>query len=189
MIQLSQGTGMTFRVKVAGSLVVPDPIGVERIEYLVSKGIDSDIAEIDLEMVKMKMTDPDEGAGWTVEQCEDAEVEYKRFLALGRKFPYPMYSVVPNKIMDMMWHYHILDTRAYCRDCDRVFGGYFHHFPYFGMRGEEDASNLREAFEKTNRLYETAFGERMDRTEMQSCWHDCEGRCWHACAEADPRLN
>ena len=64
-----------------------------------------------------------------------------------------------------------------------------HHFPYFGMRGEEDASNLREAFEKTNRLYETAFGERMDRTEMQSCWHDCEGRCWHACAEAGPRLN
>ena len=144
MMQLSQETETMFRQKISNSLVVPDPIRTERIGFLVSRGIDSDIAEIDLEMVKMKMTDPDEGAGWTVEQCDDAEVEYKRFLALCRKFPYPTYSIVPNKIMDMMWHYHILDTRAYCRDCDKVFGRYFHHFPYFGMRGDERRARVEE---------------------------------------------
>ena len=189
MMQLSRNTGATFQEILAGSLVVPKPISAERIGFLISKGIDFDIAEIDLEMVKMKMTDPDEGAGWTAEQCDDAEVEYKRFLALCRQFPHPTYSIVPNKIMEMMWHYHILDTRAYGRDCDKVFGRYFHHYPYFGMRGEEDATNLRHAFDKTKGLYRAAFGERMDRTEMQRCWHDCEGRCWHACAEAAPGLN
>ena len=80
-----------------------------------------------------------------------------------------------------MWHYHILDTRAYCKDSDKVFGGYFHHFPYFGMRGDEDERNLRRAFEQTKGLYLEAFGEGMDRTDAQNCWHDCEGRCWHAC--------
>ena len=168
------------------SLIVPDPISIERIGLLISKKIASDIAEIDLEMVKMKMADPEEGVGWTKEQCEDAEVEYKRYLTLCRKFPYPQHSIVPNKIMDTMWHYHILDTRSYCRDCEKVFGGYFHHFPYFGMRGEEDASNLLRAFNKTGSLYKVTFGEGMDRVEMQGCWHDCEGRCWHACSGVDP---
>ena len=167
-------------------LTVPDPIGIGRIGFLVSKKIDPDIAEIDLEMVKMKMADADEGAGWTQEQCEDAEIEYKRYLALSRKFPYPKHSIVPNKIMDTMWHYHILDTRAYCQDCEKVFGRYFHHFPYFGMRGEEDASNLQRAFNKTEGLYELMFGEKMGRAEMQGCWHDCEARCWHACSRTDP---
>ena len=175
----------TLKSETIAPLIVPDSISVSRIKYLFSRGVDIDIAEINLEMVKMKMTNPDEGAGWTSEQCQEAELEYKRFLTLCRKFPYPENSVVPNKIMDTMWHYHILDTRAYSRDCDRVFGGYFHHFPYFGMRGEEDASNLIQAFEKTKHLYFAMFGEKMNRTEMQSCWNDCEGRCWHACSNLE----
>ena len=162
-------------------LTLPAPISAERIELLVSKGVDADIAALDLEMVKRKLAESDEGAGWTAEQCEDAEVEYKRYLMLCRKFPHPAHSIVPNKIMDTMWHYHILDTRAYCRDSDKVFGGYFHHFPYFGMRGDEDERNLRDAFGETKRHYEELFGERMDRTAMQKCWHDCQSRCWNAC--------
>lgn len=167
-------------------LAVPDSISTERVSLLISKGIDSDIAGIDLEMVKMKMSDTDEGAGWTREQCEDAEIEYKRYLMLCRKFPYPNYSIVPNKVMDTMWHYHILDTRAYCRDSDNIFGGYFHHFPYFGMRGKKDADNLHEAFLATKRHYKSVFGEEMARTSEQNCWHDCEDRCWHACSNVSP---
>ncbi len=87
--------------------------------------------------------------------------------------------------MDKMWHYHILDTRAYCRDCDNVFGGYFHHFPYFGMRSEEDASNLVNAFEQTKAHYADAFGEQMDRNEAQKCWHSCQSRCHNACKSVD----
>lgn len=143
-------------------------------------GIEPKIAEIDLEMVKMKLCDVDEGQGWSFKQCESAEIEYKRFLHLNMK--YKKAVIVPNKIMDTIWHYHILDTRAYHKDSEKIFGGYFHHFPYFGMRGEQDARDLEKAFYATKELYEKEFGEPMVRDEHSDCWHDCQGRCWHACS-------
>lgn len=158
-------------------------ISEERIIFLKSKSIDNDIAELDLEMIKMKIQNNDDGIKWTKEQCESAEIEYKRFLTLCRHFPYPQYSMVPNKVMDTMWHYHILDTKKYIRDSNALFGGYFHHFPYFGLRGDEDAIKLRETFEKTKVLYEKMFHEPMARSEETDCWHDCEDRCWHACSD------
>lgn len=163
-------------------LSVPDPISAERVAFLLGKGIDPKVASIDLEMVKMKMAEPKEGIGWTQAQCEDAEIEYKRYLTLCLHYPFPRYSIVPNKIMDTMWHYHILDTRAYCRDSENVFGGYFHHFPYFGLRGEEDEKQLKASFEKTKGYYLELFGEPMARGGESDCWHDCQDRCWHACS-------
>lgn len=86
--------------------------------------------------------------------------------------------------MDTIWHYHILDTRAYAKDCQSVFGEFFHHYPYFGMRGKEDEENLEKSFYKTCELYETRFGESLTRDEtVGDCWHDCQGRCWHACSD------
>ena len=154
-------------------LEIPAPISPKRISLLESRGIDRRIAKIDLEMVKMKLRESKEGIDWTNEQVEAAEIEYKRYLTLCLRYPYPAHSVVPNKIMDTMWHYHILDTRAYIKDCDHVFGHYFHHFPYFGLRGEEDATNLIKAFEQTKRFYESMFGERIDHAVAGDCWHDC----------------
>ena len=166
------------------ALVKPTPISVERISYLINeKGISPEISAIDLEMIKMKMSLPDEGEGWTKEQCEDAEVEYKRFLHLNKK--HFKTAIVPTDVMDTMWHYHILDTRAYHKDSEEVFGGYFHHFPYFGLRGDEDKQNLLSSFEKTKVLYEEAFTEKLLRGKHRDCWHDCESRCWHACANGD----
>lgn len=157
----------------AAKLVLPDPISPERISNLIND------RQIDLSMVKLKLQDNDEGLGWTEEQCESAEIEYKRFLHLC-KVHGP--GIVPNKIMDQMWHYHILDTRAYHADCNNVFGHYMHHFPYFGMRGEKDAKNLENTFYDTKEKYQEAFGECMSRDEHTDCWHDCQGRCWHACS-------
>lgn len=169
------------------TLKLPSPIIGERINYLIEKGIDKDIAAIDLEMVKMKLLEEKEGIGWTVEQVNDAEIEYKRYLHLTRHFPYPKFSIVPNKIMDTVWHYHILDTKAYHRDCEKTFGHYLHHYPYFGLRGEDDAKNLRTQFEKTKEYYLQSFGEDMARNKEADCWHDCEDRCWHACDNSDDR--
>lgn len=163
------------------TLVMPQPISQERCAFLQSKGIDEDIARIDLEMVKMKMGEPKEGIGWNTEQLEDAEIEYKRYLTLCRQYPYPEHSVVPNKIMDTMWHYHILDTKAYVGDSEKVFGGYFHHYPYFGLRGEDDERELEASFEQTKVYYEASFGEPMARGGESDCWHDCQDRCWHEC--------
>jgi hypothetical protein len=72
---------------------------------------------------------------------------------------YPYESIVPCREVDKFWHAHILDTAAYRVDCERVFGQFFDHFPYFGMRGEEDAHALADAYDQTLALYRQHFGE------------------------------
>src|SRR4051812_49630238 len=94
------------------------------------------LERLDLRMVRMKLADPKEGQGWTPEQLELFEQEYRRFLALN--LMYPLASIVPCHDVDMFWHAHILDTAAYRVDCDTVFGEFLDHYPYFGLRGEED---------------------------------------------------
>lgn len=162
------------------TLTIPEPIIVERISYLINKkGIDPTIANIDLEMVKMKLRDTEEGLGWTDEQCENAEIEYKRFLQLNKKFP--NVSIVPHTEMDLMWHQHILDTRAYHKDCITFFGEYFHHFPYFGIRSESDRRALNKAFEETQKIYASEFGEEMINKNSSKCDRNCVSRCQRAC--------
>jgi hypothetical protein len=115
------------------------------------------IAALNLEMVKLKLQDADEGPGWDLATCELASMEYRRFLAL--KLAFPEKEIVPNRVVDLFWHQHILDTVAYAKDCEAVFGQFMHHFPYFGMNGADDAQNLVDAFEETKRLYAMSFGE------------------------------
>lgn len=175
---------MKIETSAQSKLVLPNPISIERTSWLINvKRIIPEIASINLEMVKMKMQHPHEGKGWTAEYADEIEIEYKRFLHLNKK--YPTAGIVPTDVMDEMWHYHILDTRAYIKDSNEVFGGYFHHFPYFGLRGTEDEQNLYNAFLATQELYEKEFGEKMLRNVHTSCWHDCQGRCWHACSSKD----
>ena len=66
---------------------------------------------------------------------------------------------MPCTFVDEVWHAHILDTQAYGDDCQAAFGFFLHHFPYFGMRDEQDAEDLRTAYDDTLDRYEAAFGE------------------------------
>jgi hypothetical protein len=111
---------------------------------------------IDFAPIRFKLMDEAEGEGWTEDQAFAAERAYKVFLILNAK--YPRRSVVPNKVIDTYWHYHILDTAKYAEDCQCVFGYFLHHFPYFGMRGAEDAANLARAFSETKKLFEAEYG-------------------------------
>lgn len=116
-----------------------------------------DINKIDFTMVKLKLQEPPyEGHGWSASQANIAEIEYKRFLALKRK--YPEKDIVPNSDIDLFWHQHILDTEKYAKDCEAIFGFFLHHFPYFGMNGPQDEQNLIDAFEETKQLYTKNFG-------------------------------
>lgn len=119
-------------------------------------GLD-EIDTIDLSMVARKVKDAEEGEGWTPEFTGLVEKRYRRFLFMT--LAYPNHSIVPTKDIDAFWHQHILDTRAYAQDCERVFGYFLHHFPYFGMRGAADARNLVSSFEGTKSLYYELFGE------------------------------
>ena len=115
------------------------------------------IQALDLDPIKVKLMDPEEGQGWSREYVAQMEIEYKRFLTLSVK--YAEEAIAPGKDVDKFWHGHILDTMKYAEDCQNVFGYFVHHFPYFGMRGEEDAANLAEAGKTTKRLYEQEFGK------------------------------
>jgi hypothetical protein len=112
--------------------------------------------EIDLSMVRTKLMDAEEGAGWSADYADRVEMEYRRYLALARR--YAPRAIVPSKIVDTYWHYHILDTEAYAIDCEHVFGYFLHHFPYFGMRGDGDKQALSDAYDDTINLYELHFG-------------------------------
>jgi len=116
------------------------------------------IQALDLDCIKLKLMDKEEGMGWSREHADRIELEYRRFLALMVKFPGE--TIAPAKDVDQFWHGHILDTLKYAEDCERAFGYFLHHFPYFGMRGEEDAKNLAAAAERMHALYEREFGER-----------------------------
>jgi len=115
-----------------------------------------DIDALDLTMIKLKLQDEEEGQGWSKEQCDEVEIEYKHFLALKRM--YPEKDIVPNGGIDKFWHQHILDTAKYAVDCQEIFGHFLHHYPYFGMNGKKDAQNLSDAFEETKVLYKKHFG-------------------------------
>jgi len=114
------------------------------------------IEALDLTMVKIKLQDSDEGAGWSAVYCERVDVEYRRYLFLTGT--YPELPIVPSKIVDKFWHGHILDTQAYAPDCESAFGYFLHHYPYFGMRGPDDAAALGDAYDSTLELYELHFG-------------------------------
>ncbi|OEZ96223.1 glycine-rich domain-containing protein [Duganella phyllosphaerae] len=114
------------------------------------------IAALDLEPIKVKLMHKESGEGWTLERANAVELEYRRFLSLMKKFPDEQTS--PLVDVDTFWHYHILDTMKYAADCQAVFGYFLHHFPYIGMRGEEDAATLVRIGNRMKELYEAEFG-------------------------------
>jgi len=134
------------------------------------------IDEMDLSMVKMKLCLPmeKEGKGWSQEEAEEAELWYKRFLKL--RIITGNVGIVPTKVIDEMWHAHILDTRAYHQDCQKIFGHYLHHFPYFGLRGGEDAAKLQSSFHETCALFTKHFGESPLEVSSSTCGNrNCNG--------------
>ncbi len=111
------------------------------------------INQIDFTMLKAKLV---EEHGWTSELCEEVEDLYRKFLALNAR--YPDQKICPTGPIDTFWHAHILDTRAYASDCELVFGGLLHHYPYFGMRGPEDQAALAKTFRESVERFIIHFG-------------------------------
>lgn len=142
-------------------------------------------AVLDLTDVRLKLADPEDGHGMTQLELDLAEQEYRRFLALHLAFPHE--DIVPCKLVDTIWHQHILDTQAYHRDCDAIFGTYLHHFPYFGMRGADDAQALEDAYRDTLDRYRNAFGEPPDSTWISSDASRCKRTACKPRSAARPR--
>jgi hypothetical protein len=112
------------------------------------------IVELDLDPIKVKLMHKPSGEGWTLEQANAVEKEYRRFLYLIKKFPDE--DIVPRADVDLFWHYHILDTRKYAEDCQALFGHFLHHFPYLGL-DHQDAAGADEAAQRTQALYQQTY--------------------------------
>lgn len=124
------------------------------------------VARVDFSMLKRKL---ELERGWTAEFSNEVEDLYRKFLALNIR--YPGKKICPSGPIDDFWHAHILDTRAYEQDCERLFGQYLHHFPYFGMRGPEDELALAESFRESLDLFVLHFGidPTAGDTQARSC--------------------
>ena len=96
------------------------------------------------------------GMGWSTERVEYGEALYKKRLFLVRK--YEGESMPPTYDIDVVWHFHILDTVAYRRDTEMIFGYYLHHVPYFGMRGLQDERDWSKASANIHSRCHQEFG-------------------------------
>lgn len=112
------------------------------------------IDALDLRPIKfMLCLSTPRGLGWSEERADRAILEYRRFLTLKAKNRSA--RIVPTKIVDQVWHQHILDTKKYELDCQAIFGGILHHNPYLGLRDDVDV--WEALIEETRSLYSREF--------------------------------
>lgn len=88
--------------------------------------------------------------GWEDDFINEAVNEYGKFLLLHKR--YKDIQIFPGKVVDQVWHDHILHTQSYFTFCDAEFGCYIHHKPYDLSLNEKCDTT------KTIELYEKEFG-------------------------------
>ena len=111
------------------------------------------IDSIDFTQIIGKMVERD---GWLRSDARRCCELYRRYLFLRRKYSHD-HKLPPSKEIDEVWHYHILDTKKYRRDCDAIFGEYHDHYPYFGFDDLTEHGDLSEAFETTKIFFSEEF--------------------------------
>jgi len=149
------------------------------------KGLES-IQNLDLLKVKLKLSRPSHGSdGWTSEQVEEAEKWYKRFLALIHLRPGK--QRVPNGVVDEFWHQHMLDSRAYFKDSDAIFGRYLHHNPYFGIGAEigkgDDRQHHQKCYDETKNDLCELFNE--DFTVLEGLFPNMASQGFDCCTDCN----
>jgi uncharacterized protein (TIGR04222 family) len=99
--------------------------------------------------------------GWTQGYTLRAIQEYKRFAFLSTVSAFP---VTPSKVVDEVWHLHLIYTRNYWEDfCGKALGRRLHHHP--GTGREEDESRFRRQYAEIPEVNRSFFGP-----EPEDCW-------------------
>lgn len=112
---------------------------------------------LDLEPILFVLVRGEDGPKWTLRQSIIAEKWYKRFHALIHE--HPSQIILPTKVIDTIWHRHILDTQKYLNDCINLHGKIIHHFPYLGIRSRDDRARRDNLYRETVELFIDMFGE------------------------------
>jgi len=117
----------------------------------------SKVEGIEFESIKWKMLNSD-NCRLSEEEVDVAIHEYKRFLELRIK--YPSISFAPTSLMDEVWHFHIIDTRKYRKDCEILFGKFLHHSPSYGpYDSKEKKDSLLQSSMNLKKLYVGEFNQ------------------------------
>src|SRR5215212_8428244 len=91
--------------------------------------------------------------GWTPPFARRAIDEYRKFLYLGVVADF---GVTPSKVIDQVWHEHLLFTRAYAEFCRDVLARPFEHYPEL-VAMDKQTSTFETQYEATLDLYEDEF--------------------------------
>jgi hypothetical protein len=83
---------------------------------------------IDFGSVAYQLMYPSEGEGLTIEQATAAIEQYRQFLIIVYK--YPDRTLRPSRLVDQVWHCHLLDSQRYRTDCMEIFGRFVDHYPF-----------------------------------------------------------
>lgn len=122
--------------------------------------------DLDLSLVISKL----ELEGYEKDFLKELGLQYKRFLLLCQK--YPNEFLVPTKGIDLIWHTHILFTKQYHEDCNKIFGKYLHHTPSLGIDVD-----MNQSFQKTLFLYEIEFSEKLKFSDVYMLNNECHQGC------------
>jgi hypothetical protein len=91
---------------------------------------------------------------WNREFAMRAIGEYKKFLFLGLVADFP---VTPPKVIDQVWHEHLLFSRGYREFCDQVLGREFDHHPEL-VPVDQQTARFQAQYDATLALYQSEFG-------------------------------
>jgi hypothetical protein len=91
---------------------------------------------------------------WKLKYALKAVTEYKKFVYLG---VVSEFSVTPSKIIDIVWHEHLLFTKAYRDFCSDVIHYTFDHSPEL-IPMTDQTGNYNAQYIDTIELYKKEFG-------------------------------
>lgn len=118
------------------------------------------ICEFDLSREKAILTSPIRGYGFTQDQVDEMESEYKKYLFI--RVMHPQKLLPMSKEVDDFWHAHVLNTRNYLRFMQEVAGGSFiHHGPT--VSEDENIKLMPNYLNGTIALLTRYFGEPNER--------------------------
>lgn len=91
---------------------------------------------------------------WTSSFALHAIHEYKKFVYLG---VISNFQVTPSRIIDIVWHEHLLFTKPYRQFCEEVIRYNFDHHPEL-IPFDDQTEAFADQYIKTLLLYRTEFG-------------------------------
>jgi len=92
--------------------------------------------------------------GWKMPFALRALTEYKKFVFLGVTGDF---MVTPSKIIDVVWHEHLLFSKAYRDFCNEVLGQAFDHYPEL-ISADEQTARFNSQYMETIMTYKKEFG-------------------------------